>query len=219
MSAQDSRSGVVQTPIDTAELERAIAVIKDATPAMAPWTDEDFSDEGDQAPSIDRHIATILNAVVSGELVRSDLCASGQVRALDVDDLAQIIRVVDGNNTLGAGELAEAILEAMPAPRIVGTPAPSAATPTAQEAVAWRCKDYADGWILYGNKAQAELYQACTGCLMEALYVHPPQLSETVAEAVAALEALPRSTYDCGTQWVRLEDAIAALRALKGGER
>ncbi|WP_353429220.1 hypothetical protein [Paracoccus denitrificans] len=53
--------------------------------------------------------------------------ASGQqVRALEVDDLAQIIRVVDGNNTLGAGELAEAILEAMPVPRIVGalTPAP-----------------------------------------------------------------------------------------------
>lgn len=52
--------------------------------------------------------------------VRADLCASGQqVRALGVDDLAQIIRVVDGNNTLGAGELAEAILEAMPVPRIL----------------------------------------------------------------------------------------------------
>jgi hypothetical protein len=59
--------------------------------------------------------------------LNADLCASGQqVRVLDVDDLAQIIRVVDGNNTLGAGELAEAILEAMPVPRIVGalTPAP-----------------------------------------------------------------------------------------------
>lgn len=72
--------------------------------------------------------------------------ASGQqVRALEVDDLAQIIRVVDGNNTLGAGELAEAILEAMPVPRIVGalTPAPQAATPTAQEAVptCFACED------------------------------------------------------------------------------
>ena len=66
---------------------------------------------------------------------RADLCASGQqVRALGVDDLAQIIRVVDGNNTLGAGELAEAILEAMPAPRIVGalTPAPQ---PEGQDAL------------------------------------------------------------------------------------
>lgn len=53
--------------------------------------------------------------------------------------------------------------------------ASGSATPTAQEPVAWRCKDYADDWIVYGNKAQAELYQACTGCLMEALYVHPPQ--------------------------------------------
>ncbi|REF70371.1 DUF551 domain-containing protein [Paracoccus versutus] len=57
------------TPIDTADLERAIAAIKDATPAMAPWCVEDFSDAGDQAPDIDQHIATILNAVVSGDLV------------------------------------------------------------------------------------------------------------------------------------------------------
>lgn len=62
-----------------------------------------------------------------------------------------------------------------------------------------------------------------TGAMLQAaikqtFQTHPPQPSETVAEAIAALEALPRSTYDCGIKWVRLEDAIAALRALKGEE-
>lgn len=98
------------------------------------------------------------------------------------------------------------------------------ATPTAQEAVAWRCKDYADGWILYGNKAQAELYQACTGCLMEALYAHPPQPSETVAEALSGLMEAYKEIADSGDAgfWKAEETpeyqaAVAALRALKGG--
>jgi hypothetical protein len=34
-------------------------------------------------------------------------------RLMDVDNLAQIIRIVDGSNTLGAGALAEAIIDAL----------------------------------------------------------------------------------------------------------
>lgn len=40
---------------------------------------------------------------------------------IDVDDLAQIIRQVDGNHDLGAGALAEAILAHLPAPQIIRT--------------------------------------------------------------------------------------------------
>ena len=40
---------------------------------------------------------------------------------IDVDDLAQIIRHVDGNHDLGAGALAEAILDHLPAPQIIHT--------------------------------------------------------------------------------------------------
>jgi len=40
---------------------------------------------------------------------------------IDVDDLAQIIRQVDGNHELGAGALAEAILDRLPAPQIIRT--------------------------------------------------------------------------------------------------
>lgn len=40
---------------------------------------------------------------------------------IDVDDLAQIIRQVDGNHDLGAGALAEAILDRLPSPQIIRT--------------------------------------------------------------------------------------------------
>lgn len=40
---------------------------------------------------------------------------------IDVDGLAQIIRQVDGNHDLGAGALAEAILDHLPAPQIIRT--------------------------------------------------------------------------------------------------
>jgi hypothetical protein len=38
------------------------------------------------------------------------------------------------------------------------------------EPVAWRCKDYADGWILYQFEHNARRYQEETGCLMQPLY-------------------------------------------------
>ena len=40
----------------------------------------------------------------------------------------------------------------------------------AREPVAWRCKDFADGWILFHERRMAEIYQEQTGCLMQALY-------------------------------------------------
>lgn len=92
---------------------------------------------------------------------------------------------------------------------------------TAQEAVAWRCKDYADGWVLYGNKRQAECYQRLTGCLMEALYTHPPQPSETVADVhqrdltrpiIGIENRTAQEVFDIMSDRIR-----AALRALKGG--
>lgn len=40
---------------------------------------------------------------------------------IDVNELSQIIRLVDGNHSLGAGALAEAILDHLPAPQIIRT--------------------------------------------------------------------------------------------------
>ncbi|MDF3904651.1 hypothetical protein [Paracoccus sp. AS002] len=193
--------------------------------------------------------------------IRSDLCASGQqVRALDVDDLAQIIRVVDGNNTLGAGELAEAILEAMPVPRILAAltpaPQPSAATPTAQEAVpaCAACEDNpkhpnipcavcgahppqpsetvaeAVAWAYYWP--DGGLMDVLTTAVLPhetlrqvPLYAHPPQPSETVAEALSGLMEAYKEIADSGDAgfWKAEETpeyqaAVAALRALKGGD-
>ncbi len=44
------------------------------------------------------------------------------------------------------------------------------------EAVAWRVKDYADGWILFHHEAPARKSgEARNGALVQALYTHPPQ--------------------------------------------
>lgn len=69
----------------------------------------------------------------------------------------QIAALIDGRTIIDADEL-RAILDAQP---------PQA------EPVAWRCKDYADGWILYSSLAQAACYQRRTGCAMQPLYAHP----------------------------------------------
>lgn len=37
--------------------------------------------------------------------------------------------------------------------------------------VAWRCKDYGDGWIIYQDEAEAFAYHEKTNCLMQGLYV------------------------------------------------
>lgn len=42
------------------------------------------------------------------------------------------------------------------------------------EPVAWRCKDFADGWILYDSELRARDYKVKTGCLMQPLYSTPP---------------------------------------------
>lgn len=37
--------------------------------------------------------------------------------------------------------------------------------------VAWRCKDYADGWIIFQDEVAAFDYHEKTGCLMQGLYI------------------------------------------------
>ncbi|WP_374290122.1 hypothetical protein [Paenirhodobacter enshiensis] len=51
------------------ELEQAIAAITKATSEKNPWSVADFADDPSNAPEIDAHIATILNAVATGQLV------------------------------------------------------------------------------------------------------------------------------------------------------
>lgn len=41
--------------------------------------------------------------------------------------------------------------------------------------IAWRCKDYADGWILFHDEAKAIDCQKETGCLMQPLYTAAPE--------------------------------------------
>lgn len=78
------------------DLEKAMRVVKSFT--GTPWLPEDICAQG-PSPLMDGAIATILNAVVSGALVRSDLCASGQVRAL--------MEAADRDADRCAGQIAE----------------------------------------------------------------------------------------------------------------
>ncbi|SCB30741.1 hypothetical protein [Rhizobium lusitanum] len=61
-------------------------------------------------------------------------------------------------------------------------PSPPAAVqePVAVKAVAWRCKDFADGWILDASERSAREYQKKTGCVMQPLYAEPPAVSVVV---------------------------------------
>jgi hypothetical protein len=44
----------------------------------------------------------------------------------------------------------------------------------AGEPVAWRVKDYADGWIVFASEVDARLEAKQTGALLEPLYSAPP---------------------------------------------
>ncbi|WP_062560331.1 hypothetical protein [Paracoccus aminovorans] len=196
--------------------------------------------------------------------VRADLCASGQVRALEWEEYGpdcffgrgecgdysiatsascfhegefRLCGVEGDFSYFDTAEAAKAAAQADYERRILAamTPAPqpdgqecsrcgavggfgcyecTPETPTAQEAVAvmWRAR-----------RSESEEWQHFTSrpswWEVQPLYAHPPQPIETVAEAISAIEALSRSTYSCGSQWVRLEDAIVALRALKGSDK
>ena len=54
---------------DKTDLTAAIALIRSVTPADDPWKSEDLVDDTDCVTDTDEAIATILNAVVSGDLV------------------------------------------------------------------------------------------------------------------------------------------------------
>ena len=101
------------------------------------------------------------------------------------------------------------------------------------EAVAWRVKDYADGWILFHHEAPARKSgEARNGALVQPLYTHPTpikpspdtgELRESVAEVKEWIDEAEcrrgcstwrpdvhgRSRCDCGR-----EDALNTILAL-----
>src|SRR4051812_46141656 len=46
-----------------------------------------------------------------------------------------------------------------------------AQSPLTKRPVAWRCKDYADGWIIFQDEAAAYKYHTETDCMMQGMYV------------------------------------------------
>lgn len=79
--------------------------------------------------------------------------------------------------------------------------------------VAWRCKDFGDGWIVYQYKEHADRYQKETGCLMQPLFAsaQPSNARERALE-----EALKRiATDDCGCTPICQCNSESALRVWK----
>lgn len=54
---------------DKTDLTAAIALIRSVTPTCDPWKAQDLVDDTDCVTDTDEAIATILNAVVAGDLV------------------------------------------------------------------------------------------------------------------------------------------------------
>jgi len=89
---------------------------------------------------------------------------------LDVDALAQEIRRVDGKHSLGAGQLAEALMPFLSSPL-----SPSGEA----EPVAWRVVTNNTAWSFYRTREEAErgahnrltYVKGCTSAQVEPLYL------------------------------------------------
>lgn len=69
--------------------------------------------------------------------------------------------------------------------------------------IAWRCKDYADGWIIFQDEAEAQKYHAATDCLMQGMYVRdgsPVSSTESATTADEARQAMADCPYWHGKQ-------------------
>lgn len=89
-------------------------------------------------------------------------------------------------------------------------PAPSVAVKEA-EPVAWRCKDFADGWILDHSERSAREYQRETGCLIQPLYTTPPTVSvaiENLSDEQIRHIADAKDVTSCRS---RIRSALSAL--------
>lgn len=159
------------------------------------------------------------------EYRRADLCASEQqVRALDpriyrlnAEALAEIKATVDGESDQYVGHIIYGLLDEIAA--LTPAPQPSAATPTAQEAVpvAWRYRyvDPVSGKPIW--RYSYNLWNGQRPSESQPLYAHPPQPSEAVAACETVL-ICAQEMCKAGHPVSAFNVATDALRALKGEE-
>lgn len=86
--------------------------------------------------------------------------------------------------------------------------------PAVREPVAWRVKDFADGWILCSTKEEAEREAASAGNLIEPLYADEPQPSRPF-EGLAPVHV--DDLNDAVLVGLALEDDARALLMATGG--
>ena len=89
------------------------------------------------------------------------------VTEVNVDDLAQIIRRVDGNHSLGAGELAEAILTALSPPMKAGEAVPVGGAKLSRFGLDATDVDMLRRGDMLGGKAGAKFFDAVSALCQE----------------------------------------------------
>lgn len=130
---------------------------------------------------------------------------------LTVDDLAQEIRLVDGNNSLGSGALAEALM-----PRIRSA---LTAVPVAGEAVAWRVLGEPDLPVHFARTEQDADHlinnlltyrRGCTKAWKEPLYTAAVKRSAGSPELPLERETLGRMVREAWVRWAQTQPAPKA---------
>ena len=84
--------------------------------------------------------------------------------------------------------------------------------------VAWRCKDFTDGWIVYQDEALALEYQDHTGCLMQPLYVNSAPEAVDVRAAAKVLLAKWDADTKTGLFYGPIEFCIMVKSFATGGK-
>lgn len=142
-------------------------------------------------------LRTVLDALATARRDALEEAAKWYVREgylMDEDDIPDALRALAASQPAPAADpthstrLADAHARQR-GENLDGSPrretAPAADT---GQAVAWRGKDYADGWVLFATAEQAHQYHSETYCYVEPLFLHPAPLdAERVREEASFL--------------------------------
>lgn len=125
---------------------------------------------------------------------------------------AAVLRARGKNNTLHDIEQAADYLDA------AALSAALAVEAGAEKPVAYRYRDFADGWILDHSEKSATEYAKQTGCAVQALWTYPPSLRQVVNALSDEQLRHIADSKDTGTCRSRILSALTTSPASSGVE-
>lgn len=154
---------------------------------------------------------------VKHTITRADLCAPTDKEVVDIDDLANFIRKVDGNNDVGAGALAEQIVAYLNTR--------TAKAMQGDKTIAWENRTWPNGLNRYMTdkkyQAQPESIKKwykpyrCSNC---AAKVPNGDKGEALRKWNIANETVKSSKTDTPEKWHELEKAVMHILVVHGDE-